>query len=256
MTPPFAEIRDSLPAFTLVFSRIAAIVALLPGIGESVSPSSAKIGLAGCLTLLLMPSIDGTLPVHAADTPAFALVLVSEVVTGLWFGLIVKLVVFALPIAGQVIGYLVGLSSVLQPDPEIGSQTGALGRLFDLVAPVFILASGLYRFPLQALAGLFVLVPAGSVLPSADSLEVVVQHVTTVFELAIQLASPFIVASVVWQIAMGQMARVVGRMQIYFISMPGQILGGLAIVALTAGSIAAAWHSKAQTLMLALPGTH
>jgi flagellar biosynthetic protein FliR len=254
VNPIFRDVLDALPAFALAFARIGSMMALFPGRGEAVAPSSAKIGIAACITLLLTPSLPGLDWPDSKRGAAFALMIAAEVVTGLWFGLLVRLLVMALAIAGQVIGYLIGLSSVLQPDAEIGAQTNAVGRLFDLAGPLLMLTFGLYRLPLGALQGLFVLLPLGQMLPSGDSLAIVVEEVGTVFDLALQLASPFVVVSVIWQVAMGQVARVVARMQIYFISMPGQILAGLAVLAFTAEAMTAVWRHKAEALMLVLPG--
>ncbi|MDR3532671.1 MAG: flagellar biosynthetic protein FliR, partial [Rhodopila sp.] len=76
----------------------------------------------------------------------------------------------------------------------------------------------------------------------------------TGFSLALQLASPFVVIGIVWHLAMGQIARIVSRMQIYFVSMPGQILAGLALLMVTGSAIILAWRASAQAFLIALPG--
>jgi flagellar biosynthesis protein FliR len=85
--------------------------------------------------------------------------IAGEVVTGLWFGWLARMIVLALPVGAQLIGYMIGLSSVLQPDPELGAQSSVLGKLFEMVAPVILLISGLYKLVLTALDGLFRLIP-------------------------------------------------------------------------------------------------
>jgi flagellar biosynthesis protein FliR len=42
------------------------------------------------------------------------------------------------------------------------------------------------------------------------------------------------VIAIAWHVAMGLVARIVSRMQIYFVSMPGQIALGLALLIVTA----------------------
>jgi len=96
-----------------------------------------------------------------------------------------------------------------------------------------LLVSGLYRLPLIALTGLFQLIPVGHLLPVADSTEVAIHAVGTGFALALQLASPFVVVGIVWHLTMGLVARIVSRMQIYFVSMPGQIMAGIALLMIT-----------------------
>jgi flagellar biosynthesis protein FliR len=254
MNATVADLSSWAPAFALVLARVGAAMALLPGLGETAAPAIFRIGLAFGITILLLPELQPIMPPVPEAGLSMALMIASEVITGLWFGWVARMIVLALPICAQFIGYLVGLSSVLQPDAELGAQSGALGKLFEVAAPVGLLASGLYRLPLVALNGLFHLIPPGHMLPVADSTEIAVRAVGTGFSLALQLASPFVVIGIVWHVAMGLVARIVSRMQIYFVSMPGQIMAGLALLMLTGGTIILAWLDGAQAYLIALPG--
>lgn len=249
-----AELLSWAPAFALVLARVGAAMALLPGVGEAVAPSTVRIGLALSITILLMPELQPMIPPLPAADLSMGLMIASEVVTGLWFGWIARMIVLALPIGAQFIGFLIGLSSVLQPDPELGAQSGALGKLFEMAAPVLLLVSGLYRLPLTALDGLFQLIPPGHILPPAESAEVAIRAVGTGFSLALQLASPFVVIGIAWHVTMGLVARIASRMQIYFVSMPGQIVLGLALLTITASAMTLAWQDATQLFFGTLPG--
>jgi flagellar biosynthetic protein FliR len=245
---------DWAPTFALVLARVGAAMALLPGLGEAVAPAIVRIGLALSITILLMPELQPLMPPVPAAGVSLGLMVAGEVVTGLWFGWITRMIVLALPICAQFIGYMIGLSSVLQPDAELGAQSGALGKLFEMAAPVLILVTGLYRFPLTALTGLFQLIPPGHMLPVADSTEIAIRAVSTGFSLALQLASPFVVIAIIWHIAMGLIARIISRLQIYFVSMPGQIITGLALLTITGSAIILAWREGTQAYFIGLPG--
>ncbi|HSU04148.1 MAG TPA: flagellar biosynthetic protein FliR, partial [Acetobacteraceae bacterium] len=67
-------------------------------------------------------------------------------------------------------------------------------------------------------------------------------------------ASPLVIAGIVWHIATGLLARLVPRVQVYFLALPGQIFGGLALLAVLAASLIAAWQGAVQTGFDALPG--
>ena len=254
MNPALTGLLDWAPAFALVLARIGPVMALLPGLGESVAPGIVRAGLALSITVLLLPELKPLVPQVPAPGLDMAVMVAGEVVTGLWFGWVTRMIVLALPIGAQFIGYLIGLSSVLQPDPELGAQSGALGKLFEMAAPVMLLVTGLYRLPLTALDGLFRLIPPGQMLPAADSIEIAIHAVGSGFSLALQLASPLVVIGIVWHLAVGLIGRIVSRMQIYFISMPGQILAGLAALMMAGGAIVFAWRDDVQAYFLALPG--
>ena len=52
-----------------------------------------------------------------------------------------RLIVLALSVSGSVISLMVGLSSVLQIDPSLGTQVPALQRLLGLAAVVLLLST-------------------------------------------------------------------------------------------------------------------
>jgi flagellar biosynthetic protein FliR len=254
MNPTPAALLEWAPAFALVLARVGAAMALLPGLGESVAPAVVRIGLALSITVLLLPGLQSTIPAIPEAGLQMGLMIAGEVVTGLWFGWLARMIVLALPIAAQFIGFLTGLSSILQPDPELGAQSSVLGKLFEMVAPMMLLVSGLYKLVLTALDGLFRLIPVGQMLPAGDTAQVAILAVAAGFGLALQLASPFVVIGVGWHLAMGQIARIVSRVQIYFVSIPGQIMTGLALLAITSSAMILAWHDGAAAFLVALPG--
>jgi flagellar biosynthesis protein FliR len=238
----------------LLVARIGCACMLLPGVGEAEVPAMLRIGMTLVLTGLLLPVVFA-LPPPVPESPVMLMGMVAaECVTGLWLGWLARLPVLALPMGGQIIATMTGLSSVLQPDPALGAQSSALARMFSLIAPVLVLGTGLYRLPLAALAGSYRLVEAGALLPSADATSGVVAAVGAAFALALQLSAPFVLASVVWQAGLGLAARLVPSLQVFTAAMPGQILGGLALLALLAGSVLGAWRDAMGAALAALPG--
>ena len=238
----------------LVLARVGGAMMLLPGLGETAPPSMLRAGLAGCIALLLLPGLMPVLPRPPEAGILAGLMLAAEVVTGVWFGWLARVLVLALPMAGQFVAYMIGISNVLQSDAALGPQTTAVARLFDAAVPMLILATGLYTLPLAALEGLYRLIPAGSLLPVTDGTQTVLRAVADSFGLALRLASPFVLASLVWHVATGLMARFLPRLQVYFIAVPGQILGGLLLLAGLSGALLSAWMDATRTGFSALPG--
>jgi len=253
-----AALLAALPAWAfalmLVVARTGAAMALMPGLGEASAPSVVRAGLACGVALLLLPAIAPLVPPMPEASVAAAGMVAAEVVTGLWLGWLARLIVLALPIAGQVLSYLLGLSNVLQPDAELGAQATAVARLFEVAAPALVLGSGLYALPLAALAGSYTLIAPGSLLPAGDGAATAVGAVGKAFALALQLAAPFVLASIVWAVATGLLSRLVPRLQVYFMAMPAQILGGLLLLAVTTAGLLSAWQSAARDMLASLPG--
>lgn len=238
----------------LVLSRVGAALMLLPGFGETEPPAMLRAGLALCFTVLLLPLVQPLLPPPPTDALTVAAMVAGELLAGGLLGFLARLVALALPIAGQIASYMTGLSSVLQPDPVLGSQASAISRLLGLCAPVLFLASGLYALPLSALAGSYRLFPPGQGPLAGDAAAGVVASVGQAFALALRLAAPFVVGGVLWQVGLGLLARFVPPLHVSSVLQPAQILGGLLLLALSAAAILAVWGDAARTVLSALPG--
>lgn len=254
MSLDLATLRDWAFAFVLVLGRIGAAMTLLPGLGEAAPPAMLRAGLAVGITALLLPGIMPLIPHQPAALPTVAGMIAAEVVTGLWLGWLARLLVLALPIAGQFIAFMLGVSNVLVTDPELGAQSSALEQLFSLAAPLAVLISGLYALPLAALAGSYQLIAPGALLPAGDGTMLAVRAVAESFALALKLASPFVLATIVWHVVIGLVARLVPNVPVYFVALPGQILGGLLLLAALTGPLLAAWMDAAGAGFARLPG--
>ncbi len=253
-----AQLLAGLPnwafASVMLVSRVGGACILLPGIGEAEVPTSVRLSLVLALVAVLLPSVQPIMPA-VPDAPWRAAAMIAcEVMSGLWFGWLARLWLLALPLAGQVIASMIGIANVLQPDPMLGPQTSALSRALGLAAPVVLLASGAHAQLLSALVGSYALVPPGTLLPPTDTLQTVMLAMSGSFALSLQLAAPFIFGSMLWQIALGLLARMVPQLQVYFAAMPGQILGGLVLVGLLGGTLLAVWLGRVQSAYATLPG--
>lgn len=228
-------------AFIMVMCRCGAAVMLLPGLGEEGPPVMVRVGIAGGLAALLVPVVGPVLPAPPADFAHLVALLCGEMLAGGFLGWLARLVALALPAAGQIISLTTGMSSVLQPDANFGAQSSGIGKLFSMAVPVLILGSGLYALPLSALAGSYLALPAGQLPPGADMTEMAVRAVSAHFSLALRLASPFLLIGMVWQMGLGLLSRLVPQLQIYFAALPGQVLGGLLLLATLSGVLANIW---------------
>ncbi len=250
-----AALLASLPAwafaFVLVLSRCTMAVMLLPALGEAEPPAMLRIGLSLGLVALVLPGVGIVRP------PEDAWHMVAMIGAELWcgglLGWLARVIALSLSMAGQIISFMLGLSSVIQPDAALG-QSSALMRMFALIAPVLVLSTGLWVLPIGALAGSYTLVPPGAWLPMADSAQAVVNSVADGFVLSMRLAAPFVFASVVWHVALGLTARLVPHIQIYFAAVPGQVVGGLVLLGILASGMLEAWTEAARTGFSALPG--
>lgn len=253
-----AELLAALPSMAfaamLVVCRVGMVVMLMPGLGEAEAPATVRAGLAIGISTLLFARVAPLVPA-VPDGVAGPQMIMAELLTGAALGWLARLPSLALGMAGAIMATLLGLTSVLQPDPALGGQSTALARLFGLAAPVLILASGLYTLPLSALAGSYDVVGPGGVLPAGDMADMFVKVAGSALALAVQLSAPFLIAGFVWQVAVGLLARVAPQLQAFAVAAPGQILGGLVLLGLLASRILSTWEGGVAASWATLPGS-
>ena len=252
--PLLAALPDWAFGFAIVLARVSAAVMVLPGLGESEVPAVVKAGLAIGITALILPGVAPLIP-PATEAPLRVLAMVcGELLCGLLLGWLARLMALALPIAGQIAAVQIGLSSVLQPDPELGAQTSGTSRLLALAGPVLILSTGLYALPLGALSGSYRLFPPGTLLPVGDAAQSVAQATAACFALSLRLAAPLVIAGLIWQVMLALLARLVPSLQVYSLAMPGQVLGGLLVFGLVLKQILDVWIASVSASLATLPG--
>ncbi|WP_237217680.1 flagellar biosynthetic protein FliR [Falsiroseomonas oryziterrae] len=258
MSAPDAALLAALPGLAfqaaLLFARLGAAAMVLPGLGEQDVPATIRLSLALALVLLLLPVLGPDLPPAPEPGVATARLVLQEVAIGLWLGGLARIIALALAMAGQLVATLIGLQGLLAGDAEMGGQGTVLSRAFALVAATLVLASGLYAIALRALVESYAVLPAGAPLPAGAAAEAMVAAGAASLGLALRLAAPFVIAAVVLNVALGLLARLAPQVQTFFVAVPGQILAGLALLALIAPPLLAAYAEALRGAFLALPG--
>ncbi len=230
-----AALLEALPSVAfqsaLLFCRIGAFAMLLPGIGEATVPAPMRLGIALALVATLFPVVAPALPPPPAALPGAAGLVIREVVIGIWLGMMVRIAAQALVMAGQLIAFMIGISNVLVADPALGGQVSPLSLLLGMAATAGILSTGLHELPLRALVESYAILPAGGSLPLGDAAETVGLAVVHSLSVALRLAAPFVLVSLMIQVLGGLVGRVAPQTQAFILVMPAQVLLCLLLLA-------------------------
>jgi len=218
---------------TLVFARLGAAIMFFPGLGSAVVTARARLLLAVALAFLIEPVVRAHLPVVPHAVLPMASAVAVEASIGLFFGLIAQTLLSALDIAGNVIGYSVGLTNAFAVDPVTAQQSQLLTGFLSITATSLILLTDLHHLFLQALVDSYELFGSLGHLPLEDFSGIMVRTMSSSFMVGIELAAPIFVFGLAFNTALGLLNRLVPQMQVFFVGQPLQILGGLSIVMLT-----------------------
>ena len=240
--------------FMLVLARVGTALLTGPGLGDNDVPPTIRAAVAIVLSFLVYPLLGAGLP-RLPDAVAGLVGLLSlEILVGAWMGFMTRVLVMALAMAGNIVSFMIGLSTVLQVDPTLGAQVPSLQRMFGLAAVALLFASGLYVLPIQAILGSYETIPPGVAFDAGGAAQLVTRAVADSFGLALRLAAPFVIACLVWQAVLGFVSRLVPSIQVHVVSAPAQILGGLALLAAAILIMLAQWSTGMLRAFSSLPG--
>ena len=238
MTVHLANLSGMVLVYALVFARTGSMVMLLPAIGEAGIPSRVRLALALAVSFAMTPVVAHLYPQEMPQSVmAFGLMLSQEITAGVLVGLMSRIIMSVLSVAGAVIAMQTGLSYAQSIDPSMGEQAAIVGNLLSMLGAVLIFATDLHHLAIGAIQGSYTLIPPGASLPTGDMAELAVRLVSGSFGLGLQLAAPFIVFAFAVNAATGVLARMMPQLQVFFVAMPINVLAGFMLMMLLIGSM-------------------
>jgi flagellar biosynthesis protein FliR len=162
------------------------------------------------------------------------------------------LMMSALQVAGATAGIASGLGFAQQVDPVASQPAAIFSAFFSLMGVVLIMSAGLHRIMIQAAADSYAIFPPGQMPPIGDASMFVIDAVANAFRLGIQIAAPVLVFSLIFNLSLGLVARLLPQIQIFMIAMPLSVLLGVAVIALGFGGGLMVWldEMERQTSLL------
>jgi flagellar biosynthetic protein FliR len=224
-------------AFMLSFARIGTMVMLLPGLGEMTVSPRVRLTIALVLTAVIMPLHRND---YQIDLRAFGPVLLTlgqELLIGVVLGLLARLTIASLQIAGSVVAQQMGLGFVTAVDPTQGQQGMLVGNFLGVLGVTLIFATDMHHMVIAALNDSYLLFKPGEVPLFGDIASILTTTVSGTFRIGVQLSAPFLVFGLLFNLGLGILSRLMPQMQVFFIGMPLSILVGFLILVLVLGAM-------------------
>ncbi|MFA3919247.1 flagellar biosynthetic protein FliR [Ruegeria hyattellae] len=221
----------------MVFLRVGAAVSLFPAFGERSLPARIKLTIALVFTLIVAPATPGP---GVLSFPQILSIGGAEILTGLVFGIALRLLVLALQTAGSIAAQATSLSQILggmaaEPMP-------AMGHVLVLSGITLAVVLGLHVLVAEYLIQSYALLPTGSVIAAQDIASWGTGQVARMFSLALSLAAPFVIASLVYNLALGAINRAMPQLMVAFVGAPFITFGGLFLLFAGAPLLLTLWH--------------
>jgi flagellar biosynthesis protein FliR len=218
-------------AFMLVFARVAAMVMVLPALGQSNIPVRIKIAIAVLLTLIILPLHRADYTIDMRSMTPLVISMLHEIVIGIVLGATAQVAMSALQVAGAVIAQQLGLGFVTAVDPTQGQQGVVIGNFLTMLGVTLLFATDSHHLIIAALNDSYSIFSPGDQVPSGDVAALATRAFAAAFKIGMQLSAPFLVFGLVFNIGLGVLARLMPQMQVYFVGVPLSILTGFLIFA-------------------------
>ena len=214
------------------FLRVLAVFTAAPIFSSRAFPLRAKIGLAFLIAYAAQPSMSNQ-PVIAINGPEAFGAVVQQVGIGLAIGFTVRVVFAAFELAGQVVGFQMGLGFAAFFDPASSAQSSAMGRFYANMAALLFLALNGHLMVIMAVVHSFAAFPVDQNFLQALSTMKLQALGAQLFASAFWIALPVIAMLMFANLALGIVSRVAPQMNIYAIGFPVTLAVGLVGVAAT-----------------------
>ena len=206
-----------------VFLRVSALVSLLPAFGERSIPTRVKLGIAVAFTLVVTPAVSAVQP--ADNLLSLTRLVLSEILIGLALGMGLRLLVLALQTAGSIAAQATSLSQIL--GSAAADPAPAMGHLLTLSGLTLATLMGIHIRAAQFLTESYSLFPMGAVPLAPDLSQWGLEQISRSFTLAFGLATPFVIASLIYNLALGVINRAMPQLMVAFVGAPAITFAGL-----------------------------
>ncbi len=232
---------ENFQIFLLIFVRIFGMCVSAPLFSSGTIPFRVRAAVSVFMTVAVFPIVVNTIGTVPENMYSYALMIISEAVTGILIGFLVSIIFSAFQLAARLFSFqmALGIAEVIDPFSQVGiTIVGQLWTLFGLL--IFIAISGphlLIMATVDSFARIRLIDIAGK---SQVFIRVLTDTFGAMFVVALKLAFPVLITLFLLAITLGLLAKAAPQMNIFMVGFPLQIGVGFLIMLLVIGAVGAA----------------
>lgn len=220
-----------------VFLRVSALVSLLPAFGEQSVPARVKLGIAVAFTLIIAPAVAAPTVPMQFDTIVW--ISLTEVAAGVLLGIGIRLFILALQTAGSIAAQSTSLAQIL--GGAMAEPVPAMGHILVMGGLALAVMTGLHVRVAEMIILSYEMLPMGRLPNGTDVSGWGLDQIRRAFSLAFTLAAPFVILSVLYNVALGVINKAMPQLMVAFVGAPVITAGGLLLLCLAAPLLLATW---------------
>ncbi|WP_017429060.1 flagellar biosynthetic protein FliR [Vreelandella jeotgali] len=224
----FAQLQGWLVAFLWPFARITAFMAMAPLWGHSSVPNRVKVGLAGVISIIIAPVLPA-MPEAPIMSWASVGIIIEQIVVGLAFGFVMRIIFAVVQASGEFIGLQMGLAFASFFDAASGTNIMVLSRILYMITLLMFVALNGHLMVLETLVMSFQTLPIGMDMLNANAFEILARYAGTVFASGMLLALPLVGSLLIINLALGILNRSAPQLTVFNIGFPSSLTVGMTL---------------------------
>ncbi|MDE2579151.1 MAG: flagellar biosynthetic protein FliR [Hyphomicrobiales bacterium] len=233
MTP---ALQNALISYFVIFCRIGGCFMLAPGLSSARITPRIRLFAALSLSAALAPSLMQIVQplVVEGGQDRFIGLIATETLTGAALGLTARALFFTFEMAAAAISQAIGLSSSFAPRIDDNEQAATLTAFLTLGATTLFFVAGFHVELTRAIFDSYSAVAPGSAFSAGALLSRMTVALRDSSLVALRIAAPFFVLSLLTHLAIGLVNRAAPQVAIYFVAAPLVMAIGLGALYLLA----------------------
>lgn len=220
--------------FLLILTRVSCFVFIAPFFSMNNTPARVRVALSIFVAALLYHTVTPADALLFDTVTDYAILVMKEAVAGLLIGFGANICMSILNFAGHIADMETGLSMVMLMDPNSREQVSITGVLYQYAFTLMLIASGMYRYLLGALADTFVLIPVGGmVFRGEDMVKAIIQFLSDYVIIGFRIVLPIFCVILILNAILGVLAKVSPQMNMFAVGMQLKIIVGLGVLFFT-----------------------
>lgn len=224
---------ETIQAFLLALTRVAATLAFIPVTGGRAVPSQVKVGLSFLVTIIIFPMLKSDHIGVDLDVISISLMIAGEALIGLTTAFFVTLVFAGVQLAGSIIGFQAGFGIVNVVDPMTSMQVSLTSQYLNLFTTLLFLSFNIHHIMILGVADSFNHVPIGGLAADDGLLTILFDSMSAVYMTGAQISAPLTIMLLLKQAAMGLIVRTIPQMNIMIVGLPMTIAFSLLTIAVS-----------------------
>jgi flagellar biosynthetic protein FliR len=226
-----ADPEGTVLAMFAAFCRIGGCFMVLPGFGTMRVPMMVRLFVAIAVSFSVLPLMwDAIYPRVSEAGPGYIGIVGVELLIGTVIGLLARYYALSLQFAGTVISMMIGFNAMPANGIDENEPQTSLSALISFTGLLVLFLLDFHHLVIASLIDSYEFMPLGLDFDAQLALVSLTDTLVAAFRLILQLASPFILYGLTFNLAVGLVNKLAPQIPIYFISLPFLLAGGLLLV--------------------------